>query len=206
MFDFFDWSVCFWIISVIFSFFAYSIYYKSIFSWETHPHLYSWLIWWIISVTIWVIQFNDNAWIWVINTFFVWFLCLWIAFLAMKKWDKDITISDKVYLWLGLLSILLWIFIQNPLYSVILLILVDIFWFIPTFRKLFKNPYGENVFPYFLSFLGYSFSILSLSNFSFITWGYVWLTALFNISLYFMVIMRRWYVKNKKIPESILAK
>lgn len=194
----FDLKLSLWFLSVIFSLFAYGIYYKSIFSKESNPHLYSWLIWGIISITIWVIQFNSDAWIWTINTLLVWFLCLWIAFLAFKKWDKNITFSDKIYLLLWILSIIMWIFIDNAIYSVILLIIVDIFWFIPTFRKLFQNPYDENILPYFLSFLGYSFSILSLLSFTFLTFWYVFLTAIFNLSLCIMVITRR-NIKEKLI-------
>lgn len=191
MFQVFDFELLFSIISIVFSFLAYSVYYKSIFSWDTNPHIYSWFLWWIISITIWIIQISDWAWLWSLNTFFVWFLCLWIAFLAFKKWSNDITFSDKVYLLLWIVSILLWIFIDTPIYSVILLIIVDIFWFIPTFRKLFENPHDENVIPYFLSSLWYIFSILSLSNITFVTWWYVFLTAILNLGLYLMVILRR---------------
>jgi len=191
MFQFLNLELLFLVISIFFSFLAYGIYYKSIFLKKSNPHLYSWLIWWIISITVWIIQFNENGWLWSINTFLVWFLCLWIAFLAFKKWDKNITLSDKIYLFLWILSIIIWIFTTNAIYSIIILILVDIFGFIPTFRKLFQNPYDENILPYFLSFLWYSFSILSLSNFTFITGWYVFLTAIFNLTLCFMVIYKR---------------
>jgi len=194
MLHIFDFSVFFSFISVFFSLIAYFIYYKSIISWDTNPHLYSWLLWGLITVTVWIIQVSDSAWIWSLNTFLVWFLCLWIAYLAYKKWDKDITLSDKIYLFLWIISIFLWIFIDNPFYSVILLILIDIFWFIPTFKKLFENPYKEDVLTYFLSFFWYWFSILSLQNFTFITCWYVFLTAIFNLSLFTMVLVRRRWV------------
>lgn len=193
-----DSKIVFWLISLIFTFLSYFIYYKSIFKGKSKPHIFSWFIWGLISTIICIIQIYDNAWIWAINTWFVALLCLWIAFLSFKKWEKEITKVDKISLGVGLLSIILWIFTKDPLYSVLLLIGIDLFWFIPTFFKSYKKPYEENGNAYFLASLGYWFSILAMSHISFLTVGFIIFTFVSNLLLSILIFYRR-QIKAKVI-------
>lgn len=202
--NFLDIKIIFWFLALIFSGYSYYIYYKSIFDGHSKPHVFSWFLWWFISIVVWLIQFTHEWWLWVMNTLMVWVLCLWIAFLAYKKWDKDMSLSDKIFLWMWLISVALWIFVDIPLYSILILIAIDIFGFLPTFRKLYQKPYNEQVLAYLLASCWYSFSIFSLEEITFVTAWYVTCTAVFNLSLFFMVMVRRkWYIAEWLTIEKI---
>lgn len=194
-----DEKIVFWIMALVFTFSSYFIYYKSIFKGESKPHIFSWLIWGLISSIICVIQIYDNAWFWAINTWFVALLCLWIAFLSFKKWEKEITKVDKISLGVWLISIVLWIFTKDPLYSVLLLIGIDLFWFIPTFFKSYKKPYEENGTSYFFAALGYWFSFLAMSHISFLTVGFIVFTFFCNLFLSTLIFWRRSFLKKAMV-------
>lgn len=194
MTQFFDAKILFWLFSLIFSFLSYFIYYRSILKWKSKPHILSWLIWWIISLVICLIQLYDGAWFWALNIGFIAIVCFWIVFLSYKKWERKITKQDKNTFILGLLAIVIWIFTNDPFFSVLLLIIIDVLWFVPTFTKSYKKPFEESWQSYWLASLGYFFSILAMSNLSFLTIGFVIVTLLCNAWLAIMIFYRRFSV------------
>jgi len=108
-----------WIISVILTIVWYFFYIKDIYFWNNKPHFFSWFIWWIITLFIYLIQISNNSWAWswmvlisIIMTFF-------IAFISMKKWIKYITFSDKISLFLAIIAICLWFFVDDKIFSLI---------------------------------------------------------------------------------------
>lgn len=188
-----DSKIIFWILAVFFTFLSYFIYYKSIFKWESKPHIFSWLIWGIISLVIFIIQLNDNAWIWAMNTWFVALLCLWIWFLSFKKWEKEITKQDTISFIFWMLSIFLWLFTEDPYFSILLLIGIDVFWFIPTFLKSYKKPFEENASAYLLASMWYFCSILALSHLTFLTVWFIVVTFSCNLILSIMIFARQYF-------------
>jgi len=187
----FDIKYLFLVLSGIFTFFSYFIYFRSIIKWESKPHVISWFIWGLISFVIFSIQIYDNAWIWAFNIWFVAFLCFLIAFISLKKWSTKINKSDYISLAFWVLSIILWIFSNNPFFSVILLILVDIFWFIPTILKSIKKPFEETEVAYFLAWEWYLMSIFAMENISFLTVWFVIETCFFNLFLASIIFFRK---------------
>lgn len=195
----FSTNYFFIVLSVIFTFSSYLIYFKSILRWETKPHIISWFIWWLISLIILIIQLYNNAWIWALNIWFVTFLCLLIAFISFKKWSRKINKSDSFSLIFWILSIILWIFSNNPFLSVVLLICVDVFWFIPTILKSLKSPFEENENAYFLAWGWYLMSIFAMNEISFLT---IWYVAI-SCSLNFILAMIIFYKKRSLMPSIV---
>lgn len=187
----FDAKYLFLILSGIFTFSSYFIYFRSIIKWQTKPHIVSWFIWGLISFIIFTIQIYDSAWLWAFNIWLVAFLCFFIAFISFKKWSKKISKSDSFSLIFGLISIILWIFTNNPFLSVILLILVDIFWFIPTILKSIKKPFEETEVAYFLAWWWYLMSIFAMENISFLTVWFVIVSCFFNLFLASIIFFRK---------------
>lgn len=187
----FDAKYLFLVLSGIATFFSYFIYFRSIIKWESKPHVISWFIWWLISFVIFSIQIYDNAWIWAFNIWFVAFLCFLIALISLKKWSTKINKADYISLAFWVLSIILWIFSNNPFFSVILLILVDIFWFIPTILKSIKNPFEETEIAYFLAWGWYLMSIFAMENISFLTVWFVIVSCFFNLFLASIIFFRK---------------
>lgn len=187
----FDAKYLFLVLSGIATFFSYFIYFRSIIKWESKPHVISWFIWWLISFVIFSIQIYDNAWIWAFNIWFVAFLCFLIALISLKKWSTKINRADYISLAFWVLSIILWIFSNNPFFSVILLILVDIFWFIPTILKSIKKPFEETEVAYFLAWGWYLMSIFAMENISFLTVWFVIVSCFFNLFLASIIFFRK---------------
>jgi len=81
-------------------------------------------------------------------------LCFAIAFLTYKKVGFDyITKSDWVFLTLALLTLPLWYITSDALYAIVLLSLIDVIGFIPTFKKAYKFPYEEQLTFFVLMFI-----------------------------------------------------
>lgn len=192
----FDAKYLFLVLSGIATFFSYFIYFRSIIKWESKPHVISWFIWWLISFVIFSIQIYDNAWIWAFNIWFVAFLCFLIALISLKKWSTKINKADYISLAFWVLSIILWIFSNNPFFSVILLILVDIFWFIPTILKSIKKPFEETEVAYFLAWGWYLMSIFAMENISFLTVWFVIVSCFFNLFLASIIFFRKKALKT----------
>lgn len=187
----FDAKYLFLVLWGIATFFSYFIYFRSIIKWESKPHVISWFIWGLISFVIFSIQIYDNAWIWAFNIWFVAFLCFLIALISLKKWSTKINKADYISLAFWVLSIILWIFSNNPFFSVILLILVDIFWFIPTILKSIKKPFEETEVAYFLAWGWYLMSIFAMENISFLTVWFVIVSCFFNLFLASIIFFRK---------------
>jgi len=62
-----------------------------------------------------------------------------------------------------------WQLTKNPLLAVVLLTLIDLFGFYPTFRHSWANPDDENIFSFFLFGITFLLSALALDNFTIIT-------------------------------------
>jgi len=84
-------------------------------------------------------------------------------------WNRGYYISDKIALLLAVFSIPLWYLTGNPLLSVVLLMIVDVFSSYPTIRKTINDPYSENLPAFIVEFVGINFSILALSHINFIS-------------------------------------
>jgi len=198
MFNFFsDYKNIIWIISVILTFIWYYLYIKDIFYWKNRPHFFSWFIWGIITLIIYTIQILQDSWAgsWMVLCTAI--ISLLIAVISFFKWTKDITKSDIFSLFLAIISIFLWLFIDNKLYSLILLVLIDIFWYYPTFRKSFKNPFEENYLLYLSSIPKFGLAILALNRITLLTSLYLFVNLLILIFLVFLIIYRRKYLNPR---------
>ena len=186
-----DYKNIIWIVTIILTFWGYYIYIKDIYFWKNKPHFFSWFIWWIITLFIYIIQISWNSWAWswmVLITLIITFI---IAFISIFKWTKDITFSDLVSLILAFVAISLWFFIEDKLFSLILLVLIDIFWYYPTFRKSYKNPFEENYMLYLLSIPKFGLAIFALNEINLITSLYLFANFGILILLVFLITFRR---------------
>jgi hypothetical protein len=186
-----DYKNIIWIITVVLSFLGYYIYIKDIYFWENKPHLFSWFTWWIITLFIYIIQISWDSWAWswmVLITLIITFI---IAFISIFKWTKDIIFLDLVSLILAFVAISLWFFIENKLFSLILLVLIDIFWYFPTFRKSYKNPFEENYVLYLLSIPKFGLAIFALNEITLVTSLYLFANFWILLVLVTLIIFRR---------------
>ncbi len=181
----------FGLISFIIGVTGYAIYIRSILRGQTRPHIYTHLIWSIVTGIAFGAQLYDHAGpgSWVMG--FSAFACLSQAVLALKYGEKNITRSDKAALAAALLAIVLWVATDNPLWSVILVSIIDAIAFYPTFRKSWHKPWEENLTAYNIANLKFILSLVAITNFTFITTCYAITVIILNGIFVLMCLWRR---------------
>lgn len=185
------------ILWVILTLYWYYNYIKDILKWQTRPHVFTWVIWWTLSLIAFAIQLYDNAGIWSVITWITWVVCIIISLLALKNWEKDITKSDKIFFSGAIVAILVWILLDNPYISVILITLISILGFIPTVRKSWNKPGQETISQYILASVKFILAIIILDNFSFLTLTFPLYLVIANAAFVLMILMRKRIICEK---------
>jgi len=166
-------------------------YLRGIFKGAVHPHLFSWLIWGIVTAIGFTAQISDNAgpgaWITITNCLF----CLTVAALSLKYGEKHITRSDWAAFVGALLAIPIWIATDDAFWAVILVTAIDGIAFWPTIRKSWDKPHEENVIPYICSVIAFGLALAAMHEITFITSFYPAVLVLLNAVFVVMVFIRK---------------
>lgn len=124
-------------------------------------------------------------------TFAVAAVCIIIFFLCLKYGEKSITRSDIVFLALALCSLILWLVVDQPVWSVVLIVLTDVLGFAPTVRKSWNYPHSETLFTWEVCVFRHGLSIFALERLNLLTLLYpvAWTAA--NLVFCIILIVRR---------------
>lgn len=183
----------FWltVLGIILSANNYYYYISRTLKGEVKPHLFSWGIWAALCLIAFAAQWSEDAGPGMWQTAF-WALGLsFITILAFLKGDRNYTRSDWLCLAFSLLAIPLWVFTKTPLWSVLLITLIDCVASIPTFRKAWAKPHEESSRTFAMAGVICALSLVSLEVFNVITSFYVFTITLLNFLLAFMILYRR---------------
>lgn len=176
---------------IILSFLGSAIYIKSIINGKTKPHFYTHFVWAILTFIAFYAQIVDKggigSWITGVTTLTI----LFTALLALKFGTKDVTKSDKIILAATLLAIIPWLMTSNPLWSVIMVTLIDVVAYYPTIRKSWHKPHEEALMSYTIGAIKFLLSILALENITIITALYPLAIVTANTFLISMCLWRR---------------
>lgn len=167
---------------------------------KTKPHMYTWLIWGIITIIAATGQITDHGGVGSYFTLIVAFNCFIIATLAFFKGEKNIAPTDKWCLGFCFLALLLWPITKIPLLSIVIVTLIDLTGFIPTIRKSYNKPHEENLISFSVYIITFSIGILALENYSFLTLLY---PATITIATFCVVIMLT--IRRKQLGYKIFA-
>ncbi len=170
---------------------SYAPYVLTIFKGTTKPHGFSWFVFGVLMVIGFIAQISDGAGTGAWVTGFSAGVCFLIAGLAVFKGTFTPTRTDWMALIGSLAAIPLWMMTENPLSAVILITLIDILAFYPTFRKAYYFPHEELLFTYFLSAIKFILGVAALENFSVITTLYPLSLILMNALFIGVVMWRR---------------
>lgn len=173
----------------IIGFIGYVPYFRDIFRGTTKPHMFSWFVWVLLLGTAFFAQIAEGAGAWV--TGFTAIVCLFIAVLAFSRGEKNITRLDWVCFVGALLGILLWKATSDPLSAIIIIIIVDIFAFAPTFRKAYGKPYEETALTYAASSVKFTIALFALEAYTLATVLYPAYLVCINAVFVGMVLSRR---------------
>ncbi|MEK9173699.1 MAG: hypothetical protein AAB845_00340 [Patescibacteria group bacterium] len=164
-----DIKIFFALASSLISVVVFVNYLQSVLRGQSKPHMYTWLIWSLTQgIAVAVILYGKGGWggIGLITSTLSVF-CIFL--LSLKYGTKNITTGDTIALILALLAIIPWLIFSQPLISILLVILIDFFGYIPSWRKSIQEPWSESLLSWGTSPLSYVFALLALSEYNALT-------------------------------------
>lgn len=178
-------------VAAIIGIYAFYPYLRDIFRRKTRPHIFTWGVWGMLMGIGFFAQISQNAGpgAWVTGVFAV--LNFVIVILALKYGEKNITRSDWIMLLVALLAIPLWVLTNNPLWSVILISVIDVVAFVPTFRKSWSKPHEETLETFVWVSLSFLLSFWALETLNLTTILYPATLLGINIVFIALSLMRR---------------
>lgn len=170
---------------------AYTPYVKDTIAGKTRPHLYSWLISGLITFIVFGVQLNNGAGWGALPTFAAATAGLVVFLLSLNGKRAPITKSDSFFFAMALIATALWLIAHQPLTSVVIISLIEILAFAPTYRKSWQRPDQETLSAYLVNTLRFTLATISLQNYSLVTVLYPLTEALADGLFSLFLILRR---------------
>ncbi len=170
---------------------GYFAYFKDIFAKKTKPHIFTWLIWSLLTGTAAIGMIADNAGPGAWPMIYVALMCFLIFLLSLKYGERDIKVLDWICLTGGIIAFLFLILSKTPVISLILVCITDGLALVPTIRKSYSKPHEETAESYFASGLQNFITLFAVSSISIITIIYPLFLVFANWSVLVMLLIRR---------------
>jgi hypothetical protein len=155
------------------------------------PHAFSWCLWGAINAVVCAAQVVSHggagAWTSAAAAFFNFV----IAVYALRHGEKNITRGDWAIFLSALFALPLWAATKNPLWSVVLLSVLDMMGFFPTIRKSWHQPHGEVLMTFAVGAAGFAFAILALEEKTFVNYCYPATVLALNAAFTVILLYRR---------------
>lgn len=133
-------------IAIALTFLSFFPYIRSIMRGTTKPHVFSWIIWGSTTLVVFLAQLADGGGVGAWPIGFSGVVTIYVAALAYaKKSDISITRSDWLFLLSAMTALPCWYLTSDPLWAVVILTVVDVIGFGPTFRKAYRRPFDEQL-------------------------------------------------------------
>jgi hypothetical protein len=178
-------------VAVILTFIAYIPYYRDIIRGKTHPHIYSWTLWGILTILIVALQLKGGAGASAYVTASAGLLCIGVIALGLKHGKRDITAFDTFVAILSLVAMGFWLIADQPIVSIILVVVADLLAFVPTVRKSWHKPHSETLSLYATNTLRFALALIAVEHFNLLAalWPAAWVVA--NGLFAVMLVVRR---------------
>jgi hypothetical protein len=170
---------------------SYAPYLRDMLRGTTKPHVYTWLIWTLTTGTAAAGAWYGGGGYSAASQTLASCLTFLFFFLSLRYGTKNITRSDTLILFAALFAIGLWWLLRNPLLSVLLVTVIDVIAYAPSYRKSFSEPWSESVLAWNMFTLAMIFSILSIAHYNVLTVIYLAMTVAMNIGLVALCLYRR---------------
>lgn len=125
---------------------AYVPYLRGVVAGRVCPHIFTWIVWGTATLLAFAAAWRaGGGWgAWVIG--FSGVISFVVAALAYgQRAELAITRVDVLFFVAALAAIPLWVFARDPLWAVVLLTLIELLGFGPTFRKTWHAPRSESL-------------------------------------------------------------
>lgn len=163
---------------------------------KIRPHPFTWILWTLLTIIVFIAQFVDGAGPGAWGTGVVGAFCIVITLASVRYGFQNIKRADVVMFAIGLLTIPLWIITENPTLSVIIIVAIDLIAFAPTYRKSYHKPYDEPLYHSSLNFIRHGLTLFAIVNFTVATALFPFMVALANGSLFLFLLWRRKILKQ----------
>jgi len=158
------------LIAILLTFVAFVPYILLIFKGRVKPHVFSWIIWSITTLTVFVAQWDDGAGFAAWSTGISGCVTVFIALLAyIKRAEITITKTDWTFLVAAMISLSLWFITSDAVWTVIILTAIDLMAFGPTIRKTFVMHYSESIIFFAIFSVRDALVVLALEHYSLVT-------------------------------------
>ena len=192
-------------ITLALTFVAFYPYIRGILKGETRPHVFTWFIWGVGTIVVFVAQLMDGGGFGAMVIGVSGVITFGIAILALTRHaDRSIVAMDWVFLALAASALPLWFFTDSALSAVIILTIVDLLGFGPSVRKAIDQPWEENATFFGIGAVRNVFVLFALGN-------YTWTTVLFPAAvglacmIFVVVILARRRVKPRLDQSATLS-
>jgi hypothetical protein len=151
--------------AIVVTFVLFAPYIRSIRRGDTRPHVFTWVVWAIGTLTVFVAQLAGGAGLgaWPIGISGL--ITSYVAFLAYdRRGDTAVTRVDWAFLVAAMSALPLWFLTADPLWAVVTLTVVDLLGFGPTVRKAYGQPREEHAGLFALSALRNALVVAALER------------------------------------------
>jgi hypothetical protein len=152
------------LIAVGLAFLSFYPYIRDIFKRKTSPHLFTYIIWSIVTTLAFFGQVATGAGPAAWTTGVVAVLTILVLLLSFKFGTQDIRTIDFIFLIAALFAIVPWWLTHDPTLSVIIATFVDVCAFFPTIRKTYNDPSSETLSSYVLNILRHAAALSALAS------------------------------------------
>lgn len=184
----------FGVLSLLVGFYASGTYIVSILRHRTKPHLFSWAVWGLLTLIGFLAQIHDGAGpgAWAMGLSVITILI--IVLLSFWYGEKNFTRSDKIAFASALIAIVPWLMTEDPFGSVLLISLIDLVAFYPTFRKSWHKPYEEHLTGYNMANLKFILALFAMNTYTVNTTFYMAVCVAANLVFVAFCLIRRWQI------------
>ena len=169
----FDIKVLIAIVAAVFAFVGNISYLKDVFKGKAHPHPYTWFIWSIVSMTTFFGGLAKGSGIGALPTGIAEAFTIIIFLFSLKYLFKGkaghIRKIDNYFLVACLLGLIPWALTKDPTISVVIVVLIDVVAFVPTFRKTWSHRETEQPLLYEMNAARHALTLLSLGSYNIAT-------------------------------------
>ncbi|MFA6076942.1 MAG: hypothetical protein WC735_02600 [Candidatus Paceibacterota bacterium] len=187
-----DVKVVLGIIAGIIAFLAYVVYVISIFRGKSKPNRATWWIWAFMGLVLALSYHFSGAenTIWVPYVEF--FGPLTIAILSLKYGEGGLNDkTDLICLGGAILSIILWIIFNNPVVALVTNLAIDSFAIVPTIKKSYLRPEGEDFWAWFGTGLADSLNMFAVERFTFAILIYPIYMLISDLIIIFILLLKK---------------
>jgi hypothetical protein len=182
-------------LAIALTWFAFLPYLRAIARREVEPHLYSWIIWSTTTLTVFAAQLVEGGGAGAWPTGISGVITLWIAFQAWRNRHRTpISRSDRLFLFMAVIALILWALTDEAHWAVIILTLVDLLGFGPTLRKAWHDPHHESALFFGLFALRDLIILLALQHHNLATTLFPATVGTACLAVTLLILWRRRYV------------